>query len=303
MKIERNVSLAELATFGIGGKAKYFCLVKNGEEFLEAINWAKKKNLGWKVFAGGSNIVFPDYDLPYLLICFRGGEIRVINNVIFADAGVLLADVIAKSIDLGLSGLEKLSGIPGTIGGAIVGNAGAYGSSIAEVARNVEIFDGHSKMWISSLHCDFGYRESIFKRKNYVILQTALKFDYSDKKELKKISRNIIRTREKKYLSGLRCPGSFFKNILVKEISSKALRLIDNSKIIDGKIPAGYLLEEAGAKGLGFGGIRIADFHGNLFINDGRGTANDVYKLARILKDLVRYKFGIELEEEVQYIV
>lgn len=301
MKIERNVNLAELSAFGIGGKAKYFCMVRNSEEFLEAVALAKLKNIAWKVFGSGSNVVFPDYNLPYLLICFSGCEMQSIGETIFAGAGTKLADVVAKSIGLGLSGLEKLSGIPGTIGGAIIGNAGAYGNSISQVVGNVEIFDGHAKMWIPNLHCDFGYRESIFKRKPYIVLQASLKFAKGDKRELRKISREIIKMRLKKYLPNLKCPGSFFKNVLVKDIPRKSLELVDKLKIIDRKIPAGYLLEEAGAKGLRFGGIKIADFHGNLFINDGTGTAYDVYRLAQVLKDLVKAKFGITLEEEVEY--
>lgn len=266
-----------------------------------AIDWAESKNIGWKVFAGGSNVVFPDYDLFYLLICWRGGAMHEVDNIIFAEAGVKLSEVVEKSINLGLSGLEKLAGIPGTVGGAIVGNAGAYGNAMAEIVQNVEIFDGHTRIWISNLHCDFGYRESIFKRKNYVILQAALKFNYDDKKELRKIFRTIIKKRDKKYPPGLKCPGSFFKNVLIKDIPRNSWRLIDRSRIISGKLPTGYLLEQVGAKGLRLGGIRIADFHGNLLINDGSGTADDVYRLAQVLKDLVKYKFDIGLEEEVRY--
>ena len=119
--------------------------------------------------------------------------------------------------------------------------------------------------------------------------------------ELEKISYDIIKTRLKKYKLGLRCPGSFFKNVLVKEVSEKSLKLISQNKIIEGKIPAGYLLEEVGAKGMRVGGIQIADFHGNLFINTGLAKAVDVKKLAKILKNRVKKKFGIVLEEEIRY--
>ena len=118
---------------------------------------------------------------------------------------------------------------------------------------------------------------------------------------MKKISREIIKTREKKYQPGLRCPGSFFKNVLMENISEKSLESIDKKKIIEGKIPAGYLLEEAGAKGMKLGGVRIANFHGNLLINSGRAKAKEVKKMVAILKRKVHKKFGIELEEEVRY--
>ena len=105
----------------------------------------------------------------------------------------------------------------------------------------------------------------------------------------------------KKYKPGLKCPGSFFKNVLVRDASQRTLKLIDKIKIIKSKIPTGYLLEEVGAKGMRRGGIKIADFHGNLFINEGAGTARDVKELAKELKKRVRDHFGIELEEEVMY--
>ena len=125
---------------------------------------------------------------------------------------------------------------------------------------------------------------------------------------LKKKSQEIIATREKKYPPGLKCPGSFFKNVLVKDISPESLKLIDQSKIIEGftssgeverKIPAGYLLEEVGAKGMRQGGVYIADYHGNLLINDGTATYQDVIALAAKLKKLVHDKFGLALEEEI----
>ena len=119
--------------------------------------------------------------------------------------------------------------------------------------------------------------------------------------KLKKISVEIIRLRELKYKSGLKCPGSFFKNIPVADASASLLSKIDHSVIKGGKIPAGYLLESVGAKRIRIGGIKVADYHGNLFINDGKGTFADVKKLAKILKERVKRKYGITLEEEIRY--
>jgi UDP-N-acetylmuramate dehydrogenase len=107
--------------------------------------------------------------------------------------------------------------------------------------------------------------------------------------------------RLEKYKPNLKCPGSFFKNILVEDLTKKILKNIDESKIVEGKIPAGYLLELVGAKGMRSGGVEIASFHGNLFINKGGGTAKDVMRLARLLKTRVKKKFDINLEEEIRY--
>jgi UDP-N-acetylmuramate dehydrogenase len=309
MVIKNNVSLASLSTFRIGGKAEYFCAVKNFDELIKAIKWAREKKIPWQVFAGGSNIVFPDGKLKGLLIQIKNGLIREDRGnkrLITVDAGVLLADVIKKSISLGWRGLETLSGIPGTVGGAIVGNAGAYGHSISEVVQKVEILDEKLKpRWFTKAQCKFAYRESIFKHRLYIVLRAVMKFEKGNKKALQKISRDIIKIRLKRYKPELKCPGSFFKNVVISRIKrntrANLTNKIDKKKIIDGKIPAGYLLEQVGAKGMRIGGIEIAKFHGNLFINRGDATARDVKRLAKLLKGRVYRKFGIKLEEEIRY--
>lgn len=299
--LRRNVRLSPLSTFRIGGSAQYFCRVQRPEDLVEVAKWAKGAQLNYKLVAGGSNVVFPDRRLQGLLVQLRGGVLTFNRTRCTVDAGVLLAEVIEQSIQAGLAGLETLSGIPGTMGGAIVGNAGAYGHSISEVVDRVEIWDGRRRRWLSQAECRFEYRESIFKRKPYLVLRAALSFKRGRPKELRLISRRIIRLRLKKYKPGLRCPGSFFKNVLASRVSRRSLRLIDSTKIIEGKIPTGYLLEQVGAKGMRVGGIVIAKFHGNLFINNGRGAARDVRALARILKRRVNEQFGITLEEEIRY--
>lgn len=301
LQIKNSISLSSLSTFGIGGFTKQFVSVRTPDEMLEVILWAKENNLAYKIFAGGSNVVFPDEGLDLLVIQILGGNIESQENKFVIDAGVLLMDIINASINNGLSGLENLSGIPGTVGGAIVGNAGAYGHSVSEVVEKIEIWDGEKKRWLTNSECQFSYRDSIFKKKSYIILRVVCKYKKGEVAKLQTISQDIIKLREKKYKPGLRCPGSFFKNLLVKEVSDKSLALIDHSKIIDGKIPAGYLLTEVGARGMKVGGIQIADFHGNLFVNTGSGTAKDVKELADILKNKVKEKFGIELEEEIRY--
>lgn len=307
VRIRKNIKLAGLTTFKIGGKAEFFCEVKMPEELLEAIERAKNKNLSWRIFGGGSNIVFSDKIIRGLLIRFIGGEIRrpadksIGNNRLIADAGVALEKLIKKSTSLGFSGLEKLSGIPGTVGGAVFGNAGAYSHSISEAVEKVEIWDGKKRRWLLKPQCGFEYRSSIFKKKPYIILRAVFNFKKDNSKKLQKISKGFIKIREKKY-TNLACPGSFFKNALVENISRRSLFLIDKSKIIEGKIPAGYLLESVGVKGREFGRLKIADFHGNLIINKGGATAEEVKQLAKFLKNKVYKKFGIWLEEEVIYI-
>ena len=307
MKLRRNISLASYTTFGIGGQARYFISATNSAELIEAVNLAKKNHWRYFVIAGGSNVVFGDKTFDGLVICFepKVSPCQWQGLTLTVEANLPLAKLIKTAISNGLVGLETLSGIPGTVGGAIVGNAGAYGQSISDCLTRMEIFDprGESIRWLTKKQCRFTYRDSIFKRKDWIILRAKFKLMKGNKKELIKKSREIIRIRSEKYNSQLRCPGSFFKNVLVKDISNQAKKLIDPIKIRDGKIPAGYLLEAVGAKGMRQGGIYVADFHGNLLVNDRHGTYRDVVTLAIKLKKLVQKKFGITLEEEVRYMV
>jgi len=299
--LRKNVALAPLSTFRIGGRVEYYCEVRTGNELVAMMEWARKSGLRARILAGGSNVVFPDTLLRGLLIRIVGGRIALRGTQCEADPGVALAAVIERAIRAGLAGIETLSGIPGTIGGAVVGNAGAYGHSISEVVERIEVWDGRKIRWLTREGCRFRYRESVFKQKPLLLLRVCLRFRRGDAKKLRGISRDIIRLRLKKYRPGLRCPGSFFKNVLVREVSKAALGRVDRAKIIEGKIPAGYLLEEAGARGMKHGGIAIASFHGNLFINRGGATAQDVRAMARALKSKVQRRFGIRLEEEIRY--
>lgn len=288
-------------TFGVGGGAKAVLVIKRPEELVEAIVAAQKNRLPYRLIAGGSNVVFSDKLFNGLLIIFRDNNDSKLHHTyhcqgqtLTVEASAPLAGLIKGAIKNNLAGLEALSGIPGTVGGAIIGNAGAYGQSISDHLIAVEVFDPNVKCltsntkWFTRKQCKFRYRDSIFKHKELIVLRAKFELVKGDKKELAEKSRQIIKTRNQKYPPGLKCPGSFFKNIVQ----------LDGSKI-----PAGKLLEEVGAKGMRQGGIYVASYHGNLLINDGTGTYTDVKKLAAKLKWKVFKKFGIKLEEEVRYVV
>ncbi len=312
IKIKQNVPLAPLTSFGLGGRARYYLRVSSSQEFAQAVALARQLKIPHLIFAGGSNVVFSDQDYECLVIHYLDASKPVLREtgsgvVLEASAGLALASLIKSSINHSLAGLEALSGIPGTVGGAIVGNAGAYGQSISDKITEVEIFDGKRVRWIKRVACKFAYRDSVFKDKNspageWLVLRVRFALEKGDKKKLAQKSREIIRIRNERYKPGLKCPGSYFKNVLVKNVSQKALSKIDKVKIIDGKIPTGYLLESVGARGMREADIEVASFHGNLLFNNGKGKTKDVKILAEKLKKLVWRKFGIKLEEEVRYI-
>lgn len=284
------------------------------EDLVRTVKQLRADREPYHLIAGGSNVIFPNRRFPGTVVVYRNtpkddplclpqrrsasarGGWRI-------DAGASLRDLVNLSIKRGWRGLETLTGIPGTVGGAIVGNAGAYSAAISDCLRRVQVFDGWRIYWRSKTACRFNYRDSIFKHNSEIILRAEFVFKPGQSSRLAAVARQIITKRRQKYPPNLRCPGSFFKNVLVLEISRRALAKIDRAKIIAGKIPAGYLLAQVGACGKRVGDIMVANHHGNLLVNRGRGTYRDVRRLAATLKRLVWRRFGIRLEEEVRYIV
>jgi UDP-N-acetylmuramate dehydrogenase len=301
LDVQKNISLAPLTSFKIGGRAKYFIRVDSPKKLLAALDWAQKRKLDFKIFGNGTNLIFPDKNLNCLVIQSQGGEIKQAGQKLIADSGAQLAKLITRAIHSGLAGLEKLAGIPGTLGGAIVGNAGAFGRSISDSVLKVQIWDNQKTRWLTKKECRFDYRESIFKHQKWLILKAVLKLKRSQSEKLEKIHQQILLARTGKWDPQARTVGCFFKNVLVKEIDPKALKLIDRSKIIDNKISAGWLLDQVGAKQVRVGQAQVADFHANFIINTGKAKAKEIKKLASQLKQKVKNKFGISLQEEVRY--
>ena len=292
----------------IGGPAKYFFIAQNEKNLIKVIKWAEQNKVRWYIVGEGSNLIPSDEGFNGLIIKNKIENFKKIGNKIYVGAGNNLLEFILKVNKFGLAGIGKMAGIPGTIGGAIYGCAGAYGQEIKDCLVGVRIYDGKATKRISKNQCRFNYRESIFKtKKNHIILGAEFRFKNGDSKKLMNESKKIIKLREKKYWPCLLCPGSFFKNIIIKNIKPAALRKkllkkIGKDKIMFGKIPAGYILEAVGAKGMKCGGIKVAKHHGNLIYNSGKGKSSEILKLAKILKNKIKRKFGLDLEEEVQFV-
>lgn len=292
----------------MGGPAKFFVAARTERELVGVLDFAKRVSLPWYVVGAGTNLIVSDKGYRGIVIVNQIREFYHQGNVVKVGAGNELLGFIAKLNGLGLRGLEKMAGIPGTVGGAIYGCAGAYGQEIKDRLLKVRFFDGRKFRSLNKAQCRFGYRTSIFKqRKHWIITEATFKLGVGERRKLSKMSLDTIKLRAKKYWPGLLCPGSFFKNIKLSDIkparARKAfLEKIDQEKIQYGKLPAGYLLEEIGAKGMKQGTIKVTSHHANLIFNPGKGKAADVARLANRLKRLVKKKFGITIEEEVQYL-
>jgi UDP-N-acetylmuramate dehydrogenase len=189
------------------------------------------------------------------------------------------------------------------VGAAVYGNAGAYGHSISERISEVRFYDGSALRTFGPGECEFHYRESVFKRrKDWVVLAAVLALDPGDAAELRAASDAILKVRNEKFPVTMKCAGSVFKNLLARNLPAPVLEAIPANVVREGKVPAAYFLEQAGAKGMSRGEIRVADYHANLIYNAGSGTAADLRALVAELKARVRERFSIELEEEVQYV-
>lgn len=304
MRKEQNVDLKKYTTAGVGGPAKFFYKTTSAEKLIGAINWANEQKLPYFILGGGSNVIMADEGFPGLVIQNSIKGVVGFAPIIKVGSGVLLSQLITTAVRQKLSGLQKLAGIPGTVGGAIYGNAGAYGSAISDHLTKVTAFDPVKSKIVSltKKKCQFSYRHSIFKENHFIILEAQFKLKKLPAQNLTTEVREILKQRQTKNFWQGKCPGSFFQNIPMDKIPSKYLQSIPKEKITFGKIPAGYLLESIGAKGQRTGNVRVSLTHANLLLNLGGGKAADFENLALKLMKKVKAKFDITLEPEIQLI-
>ena len=302
LTFQEDFSLKTITTLGIGGPAKQFIAVKTPEDLKEALSFAKTNNLESLFIGGGSNLLVSDEGVEKVVIKNEIKGITQEGMTLKVKSGTPLQELVNYSIEHNLAGLQKLTGIPGTVGGAVFGNAGAYGQSISDHLTQVQTLSSEGEKSFSKNQCEFEYRSSIFKKNHFPILEIIFTLTEGGRETMKKEAQETLKQREIKYPSGIRCPGSFFKNLVVTELTKEVLDKIPEEKIVYGKVPAGALLEEIGARGMEKGAIEIAPYHANLFINRGNGTAKDFYELAKDVALKVKERFGISLEPEVQLI-
>jgi UDP-N-acetylmuramate dehydrogenase len=303
LTVSARTSLALYTRFGIGGPADLFAETRDEHAFMEAVKAARESGTEICVTGGGTNLIVSDRGFRGLVLRYSEDTLRADGPRIAAGAGAVLQNLVDFANGQGLRGLETLAGIPGWVGAAVYGNAGAYGHSISERVRAVRFFDGVEVRVFDNQQCDFHYRESIFKRhKEWIIFQVELQLDPAPSSELQEISAGIVKVRNEKFPPTMKCAGSIFKNFLLRDLPAPVAAAVPASVVREGKIPAAWFLEQVGAKGMQLGGIHVASYHANLIYNAGQGTARELCDVIAELKTRVRDKFGIEVEEEVQYV-
>jgi UDP-N-acetylmuramate dehydrogenase len=303
LTVTTEVPLSEHTRFGIGGPAAVYVETASESGFVEALRCVQSSLIPYVVIGSGTNLVVSDSGFPGVVLRFTGSEIRHTGARVWVAAGAMLQDLVDYTVTLGLTGIHTMTGIPGSVGAAVYGNAGAYGRAIDQSIREVRFFDGGAIRVASNDDCRFRYRDSIFKRnKPWIILSALLELEGGDAAELINKSAEILSIRNRKYPPTMKCAGSIFKNLLLMELPENVRSAVPERTIIEGKVPAAWFLEQVGAKGMTNGDIRVADYHANLIYNENRGTAAQLREVIGELKRRVTERYGFVLEEEVQYI-
>lgn len=336
-KIQENILLKDFTTFQIGGKAQYFLVVKDEADLREAFSFVKTRKLPLFVLGGGSNLLISEYGFSGLILKneIKGVKFTDQNKdkvIIEIGTGETLDEVIALSTARGLYGLENLSGIPGTVGGAVVQNAGAYGAEIKDHLFSVEGYNSTNgkKFIFANDDCLFSYRSSVFKKnKKLVITSVALVLDKKPELNLryaglkdslpagKTISPQVvraaviqIRTEKLPDWHKVGTAGSFFKNPVIKK--EKYEELISNYSEIPGfpeakdkvKVPLAWILDNiCGLKGYREENIGLYEKQPLVLVNFGKASFAEVISFSNKIKKIVKEKTGIEIEEEVEKII
>ena len=306
INIRQNEILKNHTTFKIGGPAKYFCVIDDYDQLMPVLKCAKKNNLDILIIGGGSNMLIADAGYNGLVIKFNIKEIKFIGQSVILSPDFPLGQLVGLAAVNNLSGLEFATGIPGTIGGAIVGNAGAYGGEMAEVVEKVEVIDEFfKKIILTKADLKFRYRTSILKNTAKILIKAHLSLKPGNFQKSAEIMKVYALDRFNKHPQQPSA-GSTFKNIILtgeieQNLRNKSLEIPE--KFIEyQKIPVAWLIEQLGLKGFKIGGAQISEKHANHLINLGTATADNVVQLISLIKMKVRDELGIQLEEEIRYI-
>lgn len=299
-----NAPLSRYTRFALGGPARVLNDVATPEELGAALEAARSAGLPHTLIGGGTNLIASDEGFPGTVIRYTAADLGIDGRSIEVGAGAVLQSLVDASIAAGLEGLHTMTGIPGWVGGAVYGNAGAYGHSLHEFVDTVRYFDGKSVQEIDNAACEFRYRESVFKRrKDWIVLSTTLRLPIaSDLDRIRLEADRIHKTRNEKFPPTMKCAGSIFKNLLLVDLPPDVRAGIPDGVVREGKVASAYFLERIGAKGMTCGGIHVANYHANLLYNTGEGKAVEVRSLIELLRQRVLDKYGIHLEAEVQFI-
>jgi len=286
-RLEQNYPISNLTTFGIGGPADWAAFCRSADEVVEAVEFCRQNRLEYFVIGGGSNILSSDKGFRGMIIVLQIEMLEIDDDCLTVGAGYSLHKLVEETVAAGLEGLEALAGIAGTVGGAIVGNAGAYGVTISDRLIDVNLYHP-LKGFYTERKEDLGYkyRHSDLKWSQNIVISGRFQLAHGDAACLREKMDTILAERWQKHPKDNVSAGCFFKNV-------------ESATAPHGKIAAGYLLDQIGAKQMQIGHAGVFPGHANILINKGGATASEVRDLSIRLKEKVKESYGIDLIEEV----
>lgn len=272
-------------SFKVGGPADFVVIPQSIEEIQSTVKFCRENNIPYFIMGNGSNLIVRDKGIRDVVIKIRDGFKNVIieGNIVTAQAGILLSNLSKKIMRENLKGFEFASGIPGTLGGAITMNAGAYGGEMKDIVKSVKVLDENGEILDLSLEeLNFSYRNSAIQTKGYIVLEVEMEFEKGDYDEILGITKDFTERRTTKQPIQMPSAGSIFKR------------------------PEGYfagkLIEDSGLKGKSIGGAKVSELHSGFIVNTGNATAKDVITLITFVQKTVKSKFDVELQTEVRVI-
>jgi UDP-N-acetylmuramate dehydrogenase len=293
-RIERDAPLAPFTTFKVGGPADWLVHASRAEEVRAALAVAARAGVPATVIGGGSNVLIADAGIRGIVIRIHGGDVRSIDDTrIRADAGLTINGLVRWTINRGIAGIEMWAGTPGTVGGAIHGNAHFRGRLISELIVEVELVarDGRIER-VTADRMEFGYDRSRLQRSGEVALHADFRVDRGDPAALRATARASLAYRKRTQPLESASAGCIFQN------PDPA-----HEPVPDGIPPsAGALVDRAGLKGTAERGARVSPTHGNFIVNDGAATADDIRRLIERCRSTVQARFGVALRDEIIYL-
>tara|TARA_B100001248_G_scaffold260319_1_gene248217 strand:+ start:2444 stop:3352 length:909 start_codon:yes stop_codon:yes gene_type:complete len=283
-EVKEKEMMSKHTYYGIGGPAEAFIVPKDKEELSKILCYAHRYAIPAYFIGSGSNLLISDEGIRGIVLSPKKGfkQFQFRDSSLYAESGVMLSRIVKESIKRNLSGLESLIGVPGTLGGALVMNAGAFGGEISNYLRCVDIMDMKGQIIsYNSGDLDFAYRFSSFKEDEFIISANFI-LENEDPKVILRNKENANKGRKTNQPLKFRSAGSVFKN--------------------PKNFAAGYLIDKAGLKGTKIGDAEISTHHANFFINHGKASSNDVLNLIRLARERVKEKFDIELELEIKLV-
>ncbi|MDO4301048.1 MAG: UDP-N-acetylmuramate dehydrogenase [Clostridia bacterium] len=279
-----NEPMSKHTTFRIGGKADVFITPDSDKSLFACVEYVKNRNIPYYIIGNGSNLLVRDNGFRGVIIQLykNFSDIKVKDNIITAKAGALLSSAAKTAMNNSLSGMECLSGIPGTIGGAICMNAGAYGGEMKDIVVETKVINNGKFETISNEDSEFGYRKSRIMAENMIVVETVIKLEKGSKEDIQAKMSELLVQRNSKQPVELPSAGSTFKR------------------------PEGYfaakLIDDSGLRGFSVGQAQVSPKHCGFVVNNGGSTAKEVIELMDKVSQKVYEKFGVKLEPEVRII-